>query len=55
MPPTNPLTLLSATGWRRRVRRPRALTDAVMAQVFRISAYRAEHRQEVAIVLWAKI
>jgi iron complex transport system ATP-binding protein len=32
-----------------------ALTDAVMAQVFRVSAYRAEHRNEAVIVPWAKL
>jgi iron complex transport system ATP-binding protein len=30
-----------------------ALTDAVMAKVFRVSAYRAEHRQQAVIVPWA--
>jgi iron complex transport system ATP-binding protein len=29
-----------------------ALSDQVMAEVFRVSAYRAEHRQEAVIVPW---
>jgi iron complex transport system ATP-binding protein len=31
-----------------------ALTDRVMADVFRVSAYRAEYRQEAVIVPWDK-
>jgi iron complex transport system ATP-binding protein len=32
-----------------------ALSDAIMGDVFRISAYRAEHRREAVIVPWAEI
>jgi iron complex transport system ATP-binding protein len=32
-----------------------ALSEAVMADVFRISAYRAEHERETVIVPWAEI
>ncbi len=32
-----------------------ALSDAVMANVFRISAYRAEYRREAVIVPWADV
>jgi iron complex transport system ATP-binding protein len=32
-----------------------ALSDATMADVFRISAYRAEHQRETLIVPWAQI
>jgi iron complex transport system ATP-binding protein len=32
-----------------------ALSDQVMADVFRISAYRAEYRSEAVIVPWAEI
>ena len=32
-----------------------ALSEAVMADVFRISAYRAEHEREAVIVPWAEI
>ena len=32
-----------------------ALTDQIMADVFRISAYRAEHQREAVIVPWAEI
>lgn len=32
-----------------------ALTDAVLAEVFRVSAYRAEHRRETVLVPWAGI
>jgi iron complex transport system ATP-binding protein len=31
-----------------------ALTDSVMADVFRVSAYRAEYRHEAVIVPWEK-
>ena len=32
-----------------------ALSEQVMADVFRISAYRAEHRREAVIVPWAGV
>jgi iron complex transport system ATP-binding protein len=32
-----------------------ALNDAVMAQVFRVASYRAEHQQEAVIVPWTKL
>jgi iron complex transport system ATP-binding protein len=32
-----------------------ALSDTVMADIFRISAYRAEHLREAVIVPWAGI
>jgi iron complex transport system ATP-binding protein len=32
-----------------------ALTDQIMGDVFRISAYRAEHQREAVIVPWAEI
>jgi iron complex transport system ATP-binding protein len=32
-----------------------ALSEQVMAEVFRISAYRAEYRREAVIVPWAEI
>jgi iron complex transport system ATP-binding protein len=32
-----------------------ALTDQVMADVFRVSAYRAQHQREAVIVPWAEI
>ena len=32
-----------------------ALSEQVMADVFRISAYRAEYRREAVIVPWAEI
>jgi iron complex transport system ATP-binding protein len=34
---------------------PEALSEAIMRDVFRISAYRAEHRREAVIVPWAGI
>jgi iron complex transport system ATP-binding protein len=32
-----------------------ALSEQVMADVFRISAYRAEYRREAVLVPWAEI
>jgi iron complex transport system ATP-binding protein len=32
-----------------------ALSEQVMADVFRVSAYRAEYRREAVIVPWAEI
>jgi iron complex transport system ATP-binding protein len=32
-----------------------ALTDRIMADVFRVSAYRAQHQREAVIVPWAEI
>ena len=46
---------LPKAGWCRRARRQQALSEAVMANVFRISAYRAEYQREAVIVPWADL
>ena len=46
---------LPRAGWWRRARRRRRCRKQVMADVFRISAYRAEYQREAVIVPWADI
>ena len=51
----DPCWCCRTAGWSRRASPREALSEQIMADVFRISAYRADYRNEAVIVPWAGV